>query len=107
MKDIYASVAVSISLGRQKSTFTYRVPEELKRRAVPGASCIVPFGGGGRTVKGYITALSDEPGIDTDKIRDLISLDTNDIDAEARLIRLAGRISRDYGCSMATAMPGG
>ncbi|MBQ9827823.1 MAG: primosomal protein N' [Lachnospiraceae bacterium] len=101
---MYASVAVNISIGRQNSIFTYRIPEALQERAVAGVSCIVPFGKGGRTVKGYITEILDDAGMEAERIKDIISLDTNDVDAEARLVKLAGRISRDYGCSMAVAM---
>ncbi len=101
---MFVSVIVDISLERDRNTFTYAVTEELLEMISIGSCVLVPFGKGGRTVKGYVTAVSEETDIPKEKIKYVLSMADKDTGVTGTLIRLAERINKKYGCSMALAM---
>ena len=68
---IYADVIIDISVEKLDKSFQYRVPGELQDRVYPGAVCLIPFGKGGRTIRGYVISLSETPVIDESRIRDI------------------------------------
>ena len=51
---IYADVIIDISVEKLDKSFQYRVPGELQDKVYPGAVCLIPFGKGGRTIRGYV-----------------------------------------------------
>ena len=50
---LYANIIIDISQGKLDKTFQYAVPEQMRDQLTVGAPVIVPFGNGGRTIKGF------------------------------------------------------
>ena len=79
MKTIFADVAVELPVD---GIFSYAVPAPLKAEARLGVRVVVPFGR--RTVTGYITGLTEVPGVKD--VKDIIDvLDPEPIFDEKRL----------------------
>ncbi len=62
----YARVAVTLPVC---STFHYKIPRRLAALALPGARCIVEFGG--RAVAGFIIALDKVADVDEARVKEL------------------------------------
>jgi len=100
----YADVIVDIASDRLDRIFQYKIPEHLSRVLRIGMQVKVPFGNGGRTIKGYVTGLSDRPDIEVSKLKEIISIPEEAVPAEGRLIALASWIASHYGCTMIQAL---
>lgn len=66
---MYVELAFPMSF---RNTFTYRVPEQLKKTATIGKRAAAPFGK--RIVTGFIIAFTENPSIDKSEIRDIIDV---------------------------------
>jgi len=103
---IYADVIIDISVEKLDKTFQYRVPDRLLHKVCPGAVCLLPFGKGGRIIRGYVISLSETPAIDEDKIRDIsdvVSI-SDKPGGEEQLLRLAFWIKKHYGGTLNQAL---
>ncbi len=102
----YADVIVDIVHEKLDKPFTYRIPEELADRAVPGTPVNIPFGTSKRLKKGYIIALKDEPGtgIDPSRIKSVDSIAAGNVSLEDEFISLAAWMKDRYGCTMSKAL---
>ncbi|MEE8825776.1 MAG: primosomal protein N' [Eubacteriales bacterium] len=100
----YAEVIVDIAHEKLDHPFSYRIPEELADSVRPGCVVEVPFGGGGRTLRGYVVGLSDQTAVPPEKMKAVIRLITDDETVEARLLLLAAWMSRNYGSTMIQAL---
>ena len=54
---LYANIIIDISHEKLDRPFQYRVPEELKPVLKIGMQVLVPFGSGGRKLRGYVIEL--------------------------------------------------
>ncbi len=72
----------------------------------PGVSVCVPFGKGGRSLRGYVLSISETPVIEEDRIRDIISVihSGGKGKAEGELIKLAFWIKNHYGGTLSQAL---
>ena len=95
----YADIIIEISSEKLDKPFQYRIPGELEDKIVPGAYVLVPFGKGGRQIKGYVVDISQEPKLAEEKIKDIDSLAVVDENNKCydELIRLAVWMKRHYG----------
>ena len=69
-----AKIAVSAATYFIDRPYEYRIPEELRARAVPGARVLVPFSRGNRKTEGIILALSEASSYDFEKLKDISSV---------------------------------
>ncbi|MBO4762961.1 MAG: hypothetical protein J5499_06020, partial [Lachnospiraceae bacterium] len=51
---LYADVIVNLSVKSIDRPYTYRIPADLEDKVVPGTPVMVPFGNGGRVIKGFV-----------------------------------------------------
>lgn len=100
----YADVIVDISLEKLDKTFQYAIPKELQSVVVPGTRVVLPFGNGGRRLKGYVVELSDEPKLAPERIKTLLGVDEGSIAIESQMIALAAWMKRHYGSTMNQAL---
>ena len=59
MPDAVAKIAVSAATYWIDKPYEYRIPEELREKALPGVRVFVPFSAGNRRSEGIILAVSD------------------------------------------------
>ena len=64
----FVNVIVDISHEKLDRIFQYRIPEELQGKISTGMQVQVPFGMGNRTIKGYVTGVTDVPDYPVEKI---------------------------------------
>jgi primosomal protein N' (replication factor Y) len=99
---MYVEVAVALPLFR---TFTYRVPEGMESRAVPGARVLVPFARRERI--GWIDAVKETA--DVVRVRDVLDIPDDEPAVPESLLRLCRWIADYYiaplGLVLRTALP--
>ncbi len=95
----YARVITDLALDR---TFDYKVPDDLKSQAQPGARVVVPFGR--TTKKGFIVELSNDSDFPENRIKPLKSCPDDEPLIPHSLIKLGHWISRYYCCSIEQAI---
>lgn len=101
---MYASVVVDIASGQLDREFQYTVPDTLTDEVRIGSQVIVPFGGGGRKIKGFITGFSENTDYDASKIKAIESVINDEVAAENHMIRLASWMRDMYGSTMLQAL---
>ena len=103
---LYADIIIDISIEKLDKTFQYRIPEALEREVVPGVSVSVPFGNGGRTIRGYVLTVSETPVIEESRIKDIegIVRSSGKGRAEEELLSLAFWIKKHYGGTLSQAL---
>ncbi len=97
---LYANIIIDISHEKLDKTFQYEVPEHLRDSLRIGMSVVVPFGNGGRRLKGYVIELTEEPEFDPARIKEIIKIDAAGTRIESQLIALAAWMRRTYGATM-------
>ncbi len=100
----YADVIIDISHEKLDKTFQYSIPEHLLEKVTYGTQVVIPFGNGGRRIKGYVVDLSDTPKIAPERIKDIDGVALDSIAIESQLIALAGWIKQNYGSTMNQAL---
>ncbi|MDD6211683.1 MAG: primosomal protein N' [Clostridiales bacterium] len=100
----FANVIVDISHQRVDQTFQYRIPEELQGKVKVGMPVLVPFGGGGRKVKGFLVELTNVPEFDEERLKDIEMVEEKGNVIEDQLIQLASWMKETYGCTMIQAL---
>jgi len=100
----YADIIVDISMEKLDKTFQYRIPRSLQETLQEGMQVIVPFGGGNRTLTGYVTQVTDRCGFDPARIREIIGIAEKGVCLEGQMISLAAWIRRFYGSTMNQAL---
>ena len=101
---MYADIIIDIVHEAVDRVFLYRVPDELVKEAAVGQTVLVPFGKGNRVRQGYIVALKEEPDYEPEKIKDLIRICPNELEAQERLISLGLWMKEQYGSTMIQAL---
>ncbi|MCR5100826.1 MAG: primosomal protein N' [Butyrivibrio sp.] len=104
MSEKYARIIIDISHEKVDRPFTYRIPESLENKVIMGSCVSIPFGNGNTVRKGYVIEITKEPGFDTSKIKDIISIDEGNEAATERSIKLAAWMKKTYGSTMITAL---
>lgn len=102
--DRYANIIIDISHEKLDKTFQYIIPEELQGQLQVGMRVQVPFGGGGRIIKGFVVSLSEEPEFDPEKLKPILAIDEQAIVIESQLIALAYWIHKNYGATINQAL---
>ena len=100
----FVNVIVDISHEKLDRIFQYRIPEELQGKISTGMQVQVPFGMGNRTIKGYVTGVTDVPDYPVEKIKPVTGLVDGAVPAESELIALAAWMKEFYGSTMNQAL---
>lgn len=100
----YAQIIIDISTQALDRIFTYRIPEELSGKVVVGAQVRIPFGQGNRERMGYVMGLTDFPGYEEDKIKEILSVEMDAHLVESQLLRLAYWMKEQYGATLVQAL---
>ena len=100
----FVNVIVDISHEKLDRIFQYRIPEELQGKISTGMQVQVPFGMGNRTIKGYVTGVTDVPDYPVEKIKPVTGLVDGAVPAESELIALAAWMKEHYGGTMIQAL---
>ena len=101
---LYADVIVDLTVSGVDRLFAYRVPEFLQGQVYVGCPVLVPFGKGDRQLSAVIVSLSETPGYDEARIRDILEIRTGVPGARQQLIMLADWMHRQYGGTMAQSL---
>lgn len=101
---LYADIIIGISHEQLDKTFQYKVPEDLESKVEPGSAVIVPFGAGNRQVSGYVVELSDSPKIDSERLKFLSGVTSDNELPESKMIALAAWLKEYYGGTMSQAL---
>ena len=104
MSELYADIIVDISHEKLDKPFQYRVPERLRDSLEIGMCVTVPFGNGGRRLKGYVIEIGEDCKFDPQRTKDILEITTKNAGVEDRLIALAGWIRKNYGSTMIQAL---
>lgn len=100
----YANIIVDISMEKLDKTFQYRIPERLEKTLTVGTQVVVPFGNGGRTLKGYVMEVTDRCDFDPKRMKEILSISEEGIRVEGQMIALAAFIRRSFGGTMNQAL---
>ncbi len=100
MKAIFVDVIIDISVSSLDRVFQYSVPDELAAEVSEGCQVDVPFGKSGRKLRGIVVNVTQEPSIETDRIKDIAAVRKDVPGADAQLIRLAAWLRRQTGATM-------
>lgn len=101
---VYANVIVDITHEKLDKTFQYRIPGQLANDVSPGVEVVIPFGAGGRKIRGYVLEVTDTPEYDTDKIKEIAEVAKGRNAIESRLIELAAWMKEHYGSTTIQAL---
>lgn len=104
MKRRFADVIIDISHEKVDRPFQYKIPENLQETLEVGMCVRVPFGKGNRLRMGYVVDMTDTPDYPEEKIKQIDRIETENLPAEARSIRLAGWMKHHYGGTMIQAI---
>lgn len=101
---IYADVIIDISHEKLDRSFQYIVPKALEKEIHMGMVVSIPFGKGNYIRKGYVIGLSGEARFDSEKMKEICGLCSNEETTESRLIALASWMKENYGSTMIQAL---
>ncbi|MCR5657325.1 MAG: primosomal protein N' [Butyrivibrio sp.] len=96
----YANIIIDISHEKVDRPFQYKIPEKLRGQIDVGSCVKIPFGKGNVQRVGYVVELMNEPQCDPVKIKEIISLNDEELSPDALMVKLAARIHRRYGSTM-------
>ena len=99
MLNLYADVIVEISHEKLDRSFQYSVPEHLRSKINVGSRVLIPFGKGGKSIKGYVVALGDKALIEVSRIKEIMEILSKEESPEPdeQLVSLAVWMKRHYG----------
>ena len=100
MTKTYVDIIVDITSEKLDRSFQYLVPEHLEGKLQPGMQVQIPFGNGGRTIKGYVIRVTDQPSFDVSRMKEIREVETGSNSIESSLIALAAWIREQYGATM-------
>ncbi len=103
MKKRFADVIIDISHEKVDRPFQYKIPDSLQEILEVGMCVRVPFGKGNHLRMGYVVDMTDTPDYPEEKIKQIDRIETENLPAEARSIRLAGWMKHHYGGTMVQA----
>ena len=100
----FANIIVDISHEKLDRPFGYIIPDNLEKQVKVGSVVNIPFGRGNRIIQGYVIEITDKPGFDIGKMKEIDSLSENKTKVESELIKLAWWIKENYGSTMNQAL---
>ena len=100
----YAKVIIDCSAEAVDRAFTYRIPEALSAEVFPGVRVLVPFGSASAPRAGYVTEITEDPGFPEERIKELLEVPKDALQAEGEMIALAAFMAREYGSTMNQAL---
>lgn len=100
----FANIIVDISHEKLDRPFGYIIPEKLINEIKVGTAVNIPFGRGNRLISGYVIEITDKPGFDISKMKEIDSVIENATSVESGLIQLAWWIKENYGSTMNQAL---
>ena len=98
----FANIIVDISLEKLDKTFQYQVPPGLEHEIQVGMQVKVPFGR--RTLTGFVLELTDEIACDPQKLKPIMEICKDSVQAESQLIELAEWMRKHYGGTLNQAL---
>ncbi|MFW5981919.1 MAG: primosomal protein N' [Halanaerobiaceae bacterium] len=105
----YAEIIVDISANQLDKIFHYGIPVDMEAELSVGQAVLIPFGN--RKVKGFVIGFTDKPGIEKEKIKNIISLISNISFFDQNMLELFRWISSYYKSNLIriirTAIPTG
>ncbi len=101
---MYANVIIDITHTDLDRVFQYRIPEEMEDEVAAGVAVNVPFGRGNALRQGYVVEVTDAPGYDPAKIKDVDSVAEGSLPIEAQLVALAAWMRENFGGTMNQAL---
>lgn len=101
---LYANIIIDISHEKLDKTFQYAVPERLREQLRIGMQVLVPFGNGGRKIRGFVVELTEQAEYDPLKIKEILSINKNGMQIESQLIALAAWMRKNFGGTMNHAL---
>lgn len=101
---MYAEIIVEISHDKLDRSFSYHIPSDMLEKLKIGMQVIVPFGNGGRQIKGFVVDIKETTEVPLEKIKDIVQIVDEKIPVEGRAIMLAAFIRSHYGGSMSQAL---
>lgn len=102
MREQYADIIIDISTEKLDRPFQYRIPERLQVKI--GMRVLVPFGKGNRIIKGYVVDISEKCNYESEKIKNISGIVSEEASVEDQMIQLAGWIKTHYGSTMIQAL---
>lgn len=100
----FADIIVDITSEKLDRTFQYMVPESMEKILRPGMQVKVPFGNGGRTIRGYVIQITDHPSFAVERMKEILAVEDTGNSIESRLISLAAWMRAQYGSTMIQAL---
>lgn len=104
MSQKYADIIIDISHEAIDRTFQYMIPAGLEDSIEIGSQVQVPFGAGKKDRKGYVINITETPGFDLDKMKEISGIADKSLKIEGKLIKLAAWIRKNYGSTMIDAL---
>ena len=104
MPVLYADIIVDISAGSLDRVFQYKIPDRLRAEVDIGRQVLVPFGKGDKVIKGFVLNITQKPGYDVEKIKEISQVINSELAMESQLIRLAWQMKKVYGGTMNQAL---
>ena len=100
----FADIIVDITSEKLDRTFQYIIPREMVSILKTGMQVKVPFGSGGRTIRGYVIQITEYPSFEIEKMKEILEVEDNGNSIECRLIALAAWMRKQYGSTMIQAL---
>ncbi len=102
--ELFADIIIDISHSRLDQTFQYRIPPELCGILEPGNVVVVPFGRADRQTKGYVLRITEHSACPPEKLKTILSLETDLAGADSKLTALALWMRDYYGSTTVQAL---
>lgn len=100
----FANIIVDISHEKLDRPFGYIIPERLMDSIKVGTAVMIPFGRGNRLISGYVIEITNQPGFDISKMKEIESVVEDATSVNSSLIQLAWWIKENYGSTMNQAL---
>ena len=101
---MYADIIVDISHEKLDRPFQYHVPSGMESVLEEGMCVRIPFGQGNRLIQGYVIELTEQCKYDPQKMKEIHSIVQGSAGVEARMVKLAAWIRKNYGSTMIQAL---
>ena len=101
---MYADVIVNLSVKSIDRPYTYRIPADLEDKVVPGTPVMVPFGNGGRVIKGFVIGVRARAALSDDRIKDIGGICEKSNEIEEKMLVLAAWMKEQFGSTMNEAI---
>lgn len=103
---MYAEVIVGLSVEKLDKAFSYKLPKAWEEEAdsLIGQEVVIPFGRGGREIKGFIVGIQEKPNCDEKLVKEILRKSEQSVPVESKLIELAYYMREHFGGTMNEAL---